>query len=455
SAARRMVELNFGPWDRIDGNAPFLAGVPARPAGASYYPADATREEIEAAVNAGGPAADSLKSLYTMVRRDSARRLVAVPYPRFFAAAYARAVPKLREAAALSEDPPFRRYLELLATALETGRYRESDLAWMDSKTSGLELVLGPIETYDDELFGYKASHEAYVLVKDREWSRRLSRFAGMLPSLQRGLPVEAAYRRETPGVGADLNAYDQLFVAGQANAGVKTIAINLPNDETVQLEKGTRRLQLKNAMRAKFDRILMPIARRLIAAEQLALVEFDPFFENVMFHEVAHGLGIKRTLDGKGTVREALKEKASALEEGKADILGLYMVRRLREQGEISGASMEGNYVTFLASIFRSVRFGAASAHGRANVVAFNYLERMGAFARSPDGSWRVDPARFAVAADSLSARILRIQGDGDYAAAAELEREFGTIGPVLKGDLDRLSAERIPVDLIYRQDR
>ncbi|MGH7560206.1 MAG: dipeptidyl-peptidase 3 family protein [Gemmatimonadales bacterium] len=463
STARRLIVINFGPWDRLDGDAPFIEGVPPRPPGAGYYPAGADRTALESAIAAGGPAADSLKSLYTIVRRDSAGRFTAIPYPRFFATPYARAVPKLREAAAIAADAAFRRYLELLASALETGGYRDSDLAWMDSKTSGLELVLGPIETYDDQLFGYKASHEGYVLVKDKVWSARLARYAGALPALQRALPVPDAYRRETPGSDAELNAYDVLFVAGQANAGVKTIAINLPNDEEVQLRKGTRRLQLKNAMRAKFERILLPIAHELIGEEQLGSVQFDPFFENVMFHEVAHGLGIKRTLDSKGTVREALKEKASALEEGKADILGLYMIRQLRSRGALGsgggggggggGGSMDRNYVTFLASIFRSVRFGASSAHGRANVVAFNFLGRQGAFTRGQDGRYRVDAARFQAGADSLAARILRLQGDGDYAGVAELEREFGTIGTGLRADLDRLGTLGIPVDLIYRQ--
>jgi hypothetical protein len=454
-ATRRLAEVEVGPWDRLDDNAPFARGVGPKPAGANFYPRDMTKAEFEQAVQGGGPRADSLKSLYTMVRRDAAGRLVAIPYSRYFAAAHRRAAAKLREAAALADEAGLRRYLTLLATALETDRYRPSDMAWMDMKRNTLDIVLGPIETYEDELFGYKAAHEGVVLIKDRAWSQRLSKYAAMLPALQRGIPVPEAYKRERPGTEADLNAYDVVYVSGQANSGAKTIAINLPNDETVQLAKGARRLQLKNAVRAKFDRILLPIARELIVEDQLPRVTFDAFFENVMFHEVAHGLGIKNTIAGTGTVRAALKERAGALEEGKADILGLYMLRQLQAQGELGRASMDDNYATFLASVFRSIRFGAGDSHGRANVVAFNFLQRMGAFTREANGKYRVDSQKLRLGADSLSRRILTLQGDGDYAGVGALNAELGVIGPELRQDLDRLRSRGIPVDILYDQGR
>jgi hypothetical protein len=450
---RELAEINFGPWDRLDNNTPFVPGVGPKPAGANFYPHDMTRAEFERAVAAGGAHADSLKSLYTMVRRGAGGKLEAIPYSRFYSAANQRAAAKLRQAAALAENAGLARYLTLLATALTTDNYHASDLAWMDMKTNTLELVLGPIETYEDELFGYKAANESFVLIKDKAWSQRLAKYAKELPALQRGLPVEAAYRRETPGADADLNAYDVVYVAGQANTGGKTIAINLPNDEDVQLKKGTRRLQLKNAMRAKFDRILMPIAQELIAKDQLKNVTFDAFFENVMFHEVAHGLGIKNTLDGKGTVRAALKERAGALEEGKADILGLYMVRQLNARGEMGSENIEDNYVTFLASLFRSVRFGAGDAHGRANVVAFNFLQDMGAFTREADGRYRVNFAKMREAADALSREILTLQGNGDYAGVGRLYADRAVIGPTLQADLARLASKNIPVDIVYEQ--
>ncbi|MFL5605574.1 MAG: dipeptidyl-peptidase 3 family protein [Gemmatimonadaceae bacterium] len=452
---RRLAEINVGPWDRIDNNAPFVRGFGAKPAGANFYPRDMSKDEFERAVQGGGARADSLKSLYTMIRRDASGKLVAIPYSRFFAASNERAAAKLRQAATLADDAGLRRYLTLLATALTTDRYQPSDLAWMDMKNNTLDIVLGPIETYEDELFGYKAANESFVLVKDQSWSKRLAKYARQLPALQRGIPVPDAYKRETPGTDADLNAYDVLYVAGQANAGAKTIAINLPNDEEVQLKKGTRRLQLKNAMRDKFDRILLPIARELIVEDQLPRVTFDAFFENVMFHEVAHGLGIKNTIDGKGTVRAALKERNGALEEGKADILGLYMIRQLNAQGEMGSESIDDNYVTFLASLFRSVRFGASDAHGRANVVAFNYLQNRGAFTREASGKYRVNAAKMRTATDELSREILTLQGNGDYAGVGRLNSELGAIAGTLQGDLGRLASKGIPVDLVYDQRR
>jgi len=249
------------------------------------------------------------------------------------------------------------------------------------------------------------------------------------------------------------LNAYDVIYYSGDCNAGSKTIAINLPNDEQVQLEKGTRRLQLKNAMRAKFDKILLPISQSLIDPDQRKHITFDAFFGNTMFHEVAHGLGIKNTIDGKSTVRRALKEYASALEEGKADMLGLYMITQLHERGEIEGDLMD-YYVTFMAGIFRSVRFGASSAHGKANMIRFNYFDEMGAFTRDKEtGYYSVNSGKLIEAMNSLSELILTLQGDGDYDAVAKLVKEKGLLKAQLKADLDKLAEQGIPVDVVFNQ--
>ncbi len=447
---RRFAAINYGPWDRLAGNEPFLEGVGPKPQGSGFYPADITREEFDVAAEDN----PELASLYTLVRRDAAGELVAVPYAEVFADRVEFAAAKLREAAELAEDPGLRTYLELRAEALLTDDYQPSDLAWMDMKDNGIDVVIGPIETYEDQLFGYKAAHEAYVLIKDREWSERLERYAALLPPLQEGLPVPDAYKQETPGSEADLGAYDAVYYAGDANAGSKTIAINLPNDEEVQLAKGTRRLQLKNSMEAKFDRILVPIGDLLIAEDQRQYITFDAFFANTMFHEVAHGLGIKNTLDGQGTVREALMEQASALEEGKADVLGLYMVAALSEMGELPGVDLRDNMVTFVTSIFRSIRFGASSAHGRANVVRFNFFEEMGAFTRNADtGTYSVDFDRTMEAMEALSAKILTLQGDGDYDGVRELMSTYGQVGPQLQADLERVNAAGIPVDIVFEQ--
>jgi hypothetical protein len=447
---RRFADINYGPWDLLDNDQPFVEGYGPRPPGARFYPEDMTREEFEAWDQPGKD------GLYSIVKRDAGGELVLIPYHEAYAPELERIADLLRQAADLAEDDGFARYLRLRADALLSGDYQPSDMAWMDTKTNPVEVVIGPIETYQDRLFGYRAAFETFVLLKDLAWSERLARFAEFMPDLQRGLPVPDAYKQEMPGSEADLNAYDVLYVAGDANVGSKTIAINLPNDEEVQLAKGTRRLQLKNAMRAKFDRILLPIADELIAEDQREHVTFESFFGNTMFHEVAHGLGIKTVLDGSGTVRQALREHASALEEGKADILGLYMVQRLREMGEISEGELMDDYVTFLAGIFRSVRFGASSAHGRANMIRFNYFAREGAFTRDPEtGKYRVEREAFEAAAESLSRRLLTLQGDGDYAAVAAFVAEFGQVGPQLQADLERLAQAGIPVDIVYDQGK
>ena len=451
---RRYATINYGPWDRLDDHRPFVSGVGAMPPGARFYPADMTTAEFDSAAGQAADSGAALRSLYTLVRRDSSGALMAVPYHVAFETQTARAASRLRDAALLAPDSGLQRYLTLRADALLSDDYRASDIAWLAMKDNTLDVVIGPIETYDDALYGSKAAHEAYVLLKDPVWSARLSRYATLLPALQRGLPVPAAYKAETPGSDSDLGAYDVLYAAGQANAGSKTIAINLPNDEQVQLSHGTRRLQLKNAMRAKYDRILVPIADQLIAADQRQYLSFDAFFENTMFHEVAHGLGIKNVINGSATVREALKELAGSLEEGKADVLGLYMVEQLDAQGELGEHDLRQNDVTFIASILRSVRFGAGDAHGRANIARFNYFKERGAFTRdSVSGTYRVNFDKMREASHALAARILTFQGDGDYAGVAAWLEQVGAITPELQADLDRLAAAGIPVDVVFDQ--
>jgi hypothetical protein len=454
-AQRRYFEMNYGPWDRIGGNAPFVPGVGEKPLGANLYPVDMTKEEFEAAIEDSPRRERAFKSLYTLIRRDAEGGLVAIPYHEAFASQLALAAEKLREAAALAEDPGLKKYLELRAEALITDEYQPSDFAWMEMKDNGLDVVIGAIETYEDQLFGYKAGFEAYVLVKDREWSRRLARYATLLPTLQEGLPVTPTYKAERPGTDSELNAYDAVYYAGESNAGSKTIAINLPNDEEVQLEKGTRRLQLKNTIQAKFEHNLLPISEVLIDPAQRGHISFDAFFENTMFHEVAHGLGIKNTIDGTSTVRQALRELYTTLEEGKADVLGLYMVNSLNAMGELGEThDVHDNMVTFVASIFRSIRFGATSAHGRANLIRFNFFSEMGAFEKDPaTGVYTVNPDRMLVAMEALSDKILRLQGDGDYEGAKAFIDQYQVVGPELQSDLDRLAEAGIPVDIVFEQ--
>lgn len=449
-ATKRFAEINYGPWDRLDGDKPFVEGVGPRPPGARFYPEDMTKAEFEAADLPGKD------GQYSLIVRDAAGKLKVVPYHVAYKAELEQVADLLRQASQVASDKGFRDYLNLRADALLNDEYQPSDMAWMDMKSSPIDVVIGPIENYQDALFGTRSAFETFVLVKDVEWSERLAKFAKQLPALQRGLPVDAKYKAEMPGTDADLNAYDAIYYGGDANSGAKTIAINLPNDEEVQLAKGSRRLQLKNAMRAKFDTILQPIANELIASDQRARVSFDAFFEDVMFHEVAHGLGIKKTLDGKGTVREALTDLASSFEEGKADILGLYMIGKLGEMGELDATKLDDNYVTFLAGIFRSVRFGASDSHGRANMVAFNFLREQGAFSRDDaTGTYRVDFEKMKTAVDTLSAKILTLQGDGDHAGALAFQEQYGKVGPKLQADLDRIAKKDIPVDVVFKQGR
>lgn len=447
---KQFAEINYGPWDRLNGNEPFVEGVGEKPEGANFYPADMTKQEFQ------NWDSDKKDDLYTIVRRDDDGNLTTVPYHEAFAEQSKLASDKLKEAAKLAENDALKKYLNLRAEALVTDNYRPSDMAWMDMKDNTLELVIGPIETYEDGLYGYKAAHEAFVLIKDKDWSQRLSKYTTVLPELQKGLPVPDKYKQETPGRDSDLNAYKVVYYAGDANAGSKTIAINLPNDEQVQLEKGTRRLQLENAMRAKYDKILEPISNILIAKDQRKHITFDAFFGNTMFHEVAHGLGIKNTINGKGTVREALKDHYSALEEGKADVLGLYMVSKLRDKGMVTDGSIEDNYVTFVASIFRSIRFGASEAHGLANLIRFNYFKEKGAITYDDQSqTYSVDYDKIADATQSLSQKILTLQGDGDYEGVSKFIDKYGHIGSQLQKSLDRLGSQNIPVDVTFNQGK
>jgi len=447
---RRFAEINYGPWDRLNGNEPFVDGKGPKPPGANFYPADMSKDEFEAWNS------DRKDDLYTIVRRDDNDELVTIPYHQAYSVQHRLAADKLREAAELADEPGLKSYLELRADALLTDDYRESDMAWLDMKDNIIEVVIGPVETYEDRLYGYKAAHETFVLIKDMEWSERLSKYAEVLPDLQRGLPVPEEYKTEEPGTDSDLNAYDAVYYSGDANAGSKTIAINLPNDEEVQLEKGTRRLQLKNSMQAKYDKILVEIADLLIVEEQRQYLTFDAFFSNTMFHEVAHGLGIKNTIDGNSTVREALKEHASALEEGKADVLGLYMISELRKEGTVAEGQIEDNYTTFVASIFRSIRFGTSSAHGMANLIRFNYFVENDAILYDEDEqAYRVDFDEIEKVTNQLSERILTFQGDGDYDGVDAFVEQYGQLGPGLQSALDRLAEAGIPTDITFIQGK
>ncbi|MDP2176620.1 MAG: Zn-dependent hydrolase [Bacteroidota bacterium] len=444
----KFFEINYGPWDRLDNNKPFLKGVGEKPKGAGFYPQDMTLKEFN-------ELKDSTKnSPYTVLKRENGQ-LVVVPYNIEYISQIQEAFQYLNMASEMINDPYLAPYLKARALALITNEYDESDRIWMDMMGNKYEIIIGPIENYEDQLLGIKTSFEAYVLIKDLEWSKRLEKYVAYLPELQKNLPVDAAYKKEKAGTNSQIGAYDAIYYAGDCNAGSKTMAVNLPNDETLQLEKGTKRLQIKNVMNAKFEHILMPISNVLIDSSQRKYITFNAFFTNTMFHEVAHGLGIKNTINNKGTVRQALGPDYSALEEGKADILGLFMVTQLFDKKILTEGELMDYYVTFMASIFRSVRFGASSAHGKANMIRFNYFKETGAFVRNDKtGTYKIDFEKMKQSMNSLSALILKLQGDGDIEGVKNLINEKGKIAKELQKDLDRLSQLNIPVDLIFEQD-
>ena len=442
---QKFACITYGPWDGLNGNASFVEGIGEKPAGAQFYPQDMTEEEWEAFDD------PNKNSQYTMIVRDENGNLKCVWYHDYFEQQIKKAASLLDDASELAGDEEFATYLALRAKALRTDDYFESDMRWMDVRNNNIDMVIGPIENYTDARYGIKASHEAFILIKDQEWTKQLSRYAQFVPELQKQLPVPEEYKKEVPGSDVDLAAYDAVYYAGDCNANSKTIAINLPNDERVQLERGTRKLQLKNAMAAKFEKILVPLSNVLMTPESMDHIKFDAFFANVMFHETAHGMGIKNTITGKGSVHSALGNTYNAIEEAKADVLGLYLVTKLAEMGEYTTTELVDNYTTFLAGIFRSVRFGAASAHGKANMLEFNYMAKEGAFTRNEQGQYAIDFEKMKVAVEKLAGDILMCQGNGDYEAAKAWLGEMSVIKPELQADLDRINAAGIPTDIYY----
>ena len=450
SAALKYISINYGPWDRLNANQPFIDGFGQKPLGANFYPTDMTKEEFDALK-------DPRKTdWYSVIRRDTTGPLIVLSFHEAYPEEVAKASELLDQAAELAEDPGLKKYLSLRAKALLDDDYLASDLAWMDMQDNTLDFVVGPIETYEDQLYGYKAAHSGQILVKDKEWSKRLSLYAQYLPRLQENLPVPAAYKKEKANANPDMNAYDVIYYAGDCNAGSKNIAINLPNDPRVHAAKGSRKLQLKNSMQAKFDKMVVPISKLLINPEQQKHVNFDAFFENTMFHEVAHGLGVNYKIKDKQAVRSALQNYYTSIEEGKADILGLFLVTKLAEWDIIKNKDLMDNYVTFIAGIFRSTRFGAASAHGKANMMQFAHFMESGAISRDEaTGYYTIDFEKMKKDIEVIAGEYITIEGDGDIETAAKLVAEKGIVTPVLQKDLDRIADANIPKDIFFKQGK
>ena len=443
--AKAYAMINYGPWDQLDDNKPFVEGYGEKPLGCQYYPQDMTKEEFEAFNDP-----DKL-SLYTVIRRDENGALKTVWYRDEYKAELVKICALLEEAAALTTNEGLRTYLTERVKAFRTDDYLASDMAWMDMKDCNMDLVIGPIENYDDHLYEAKAAYECFILLKDEKRSANLAKYVSLLPALQTMLPCAPEYKTFVPGTSSDLNVYDAIYYSGDCNGGSKTIAINLPNDERVHIAKGARRLQLYNSMMAKFDKILAPIGEILVTPEQQKLLTADAFFWNVTFHEVAHGLGVKETVNGKGTVDAAMGSEKTTWEEAKADILGLFMVNKLIEMGEITDITKEESIATFIAGIVRSVRFGSASSHGKANMMCFNYMEDHGAFSRNAEGRYVVDFEKAAAAIDSWANTIIETQATGNFEFAQKYAAENASIREALAADIAKVNEAGIPRDIVF----
>ena len=441
--------INKGPWSRLEENRPFVAGVPEKPKGAGYYPTDATREEITAWID-GLSDSDRRKAtgFFTTIRRDASGSLQAVPYSLEYQGPLDLAATHLREAAALTTEPSLKKYLEARATAFRSNEYYDSDIAWMELDSS-IEPTIGPYEVYEDEWFNYKAAFEAFVTIRDDIETAQLSRFSNELQELEDNLPVHPDYRDPQLGSLAPIRVVNVVFTAGDANSGVQTAAFNLPNDERVIRDKGSKRVMLKNVQQAKFDHILRPITMVALSPQERSDVSFDAFFTHILMHELMHGLGPHSIqIDNQPTtVRQVLQETYSTIEEAKADISGLWALQRLIDKGVVDRSLERSIYTTFLASTFRSIRFGINEAHGRGIAIQLNTFLDTGAVTVSSDGTFQINHDRIPSAVETLTSRIMTIQAEGNYKEAQEMLEKLGVVRPEVQIVLDRLT--EIPIDI------
>jgi hypothetical protein len=438
---------NKGPWDRLKDDEPFV-GTAKKPAGAAFYPADITKEEFERYVAAHPAQKDELQGLFTVVRRDGTN-LVAIPYSAFYKDFLDPAAAKLREAAAITNDPTLKRFLTLRADAFATGDYRESDMAWMDL-AGNIEVVIGPYEVYEDNLFNYKASFESFVTVVDKPESAKLAAYAHALPDMERNLPEPEQYKNPNRGSESPIKVVQELYTAGDARRGVQTAAFNLPNDEVVREKKGSKKVLLKNVMDAKFRQSGKPIAMRVLDPSLTSLVSFDAFFNHVLFHELSHGLGpgFLTQPDGKRVeVRIPLKELFSTVEECKADVLGIWNLIYAQQHGLVTAFDERQLLATYAGLMFRSTRFGVGEAHGRGTAIQWNWLRERGAVTPVARGKYTVDFAKSRDAVRDLATELLTIEATGDYARAKTLLDKYGKETPEMAAVNATLND--IPVDI------
>ncbi len=440
---------NKGPWSRLDANRPFVEGVPNKPGGANYYPLDATRDEVAAWIRGLSPDEREIATgFFTTVRRSAAGQLLAVPYSVEYRGALSVAAAHLREAASLTNQPSLARYLTMRADAFVSNDYYESDVAWMQLDAP-IELTIGPYEVYEDEWFNYEAAFEAFVTIRDDAETAQLERFGAYLQDLEDTLPIDPEFREPELGALAPIRVVNVVFTAGNANSGVQTAAFNLPNDERVIRKYGSKSVMMKNVQEAKFDTVLMPISRLALPVADQGDVSFEAFFTHILMHELMHGLGPHAIgVDGVDTtVRQQLRDAYSAIEEAKADVSGLWALHALIDRGAAAQSLSRPIYTTFLASAFRSIRFGINEAHGKGVAIQLNTFLDAGAVTVEPDGRFRVDHGKIRSAVERLTRRIMMIQARGDYDAARNLLESMGTIRPDVQTLLDRLN--QIPIDI------
>jgi hypothetical protein len=442
--ARLHLFLTFkGPWNRLEHDSPFLPGIPAKPPEANFYPADSTKAAVESWMKSL-PEKDraAAAGFYTTIRRAPSGTFVIVPYSLEYQGALAHAADLLREASALADDPTLRKFLSSRADAFVGNDYYASDVAWMQL-ASRVEPTIGPYEVYEDEWFNAKAAFEAFISVRDDAETEKLARFSSELQDIENHLPIDAALRNPKLGAAAPIRVVNQLYCSGDASHGVQTAAYNLPNDERIEKELGTKRVMLKNVQEAKFEKVLRPISK--IALADARNVAFDVFFTHILMHELMHGLG-PHLVNGH-PVRELLQDTYSALEEAKADISGLFAMQFLVDKGVLPKAMEKTMYVTYLASSFRSIRFGATEAHARGQALQLNWLMDKGGVTVARDGTFAVEPGKIKAAVASLTREIMTIQGHGDRAAAQHLLQQLAVVRPPVQAVLDRL--KDVPVDI------
>jgi hypothetical protein len=441
--------INKGPWARLDHNAIFIPGAPEKLPSANYYPEGATKAEVEKWINSlGGAEKAKVTGFFTTIRRGPDGRFIAVPYSTEYQGELAIASQHLRAAAAATAQPTLKAFLESRAAAFASNDYYDSDVKWMELDAT-IEPTIGPYEVYEDEWFNYKAAFEAFITVKDRAESDKLQRFAGSLQEIENNLPIDPKYRNPKLGALAPIAVVNTVFSAGDGNRGVQTAAFNLPNDERVIREKGSKRIMLKNNQQAKFDKVLMPISKVALSSGDQGNVAFDAFFTHILMHELMHGLGPHDiSVSGRTTtVRQELKDTYSTIEEAKADISGLFALQFLVDKGQLDKTFEKTMYTTFLASAFRSLRFGVNEAHGRGQAIQLNYLLDAGAFKVNGDGTFSVDTAKIRDAVDALTREIMTLQAEGSYAKARQMIDTLGVLRPQAKAVLDKLTS--VPVDI------